>query len=177
MFEILQVAVLWVFRQVWLSMPLLVTIAAMLITMAPANFLWGVVPAPDLVLISVFFWAISGPAFLPAWAVFTLGLIQDFATGGPIGFWALTYLAAYGFTLSQRVFLSGRSGPGVWIGFAIVASVTAVVAWTLGSIAYARWLVPIPVFAQAAVSVLAYPLVARAFSLIRRTLTTAREAL
>ncbi|MCE9523333.1 MAG: rod shape-determining protein MreD [Alphaproteobacteria bacterium] len=177
MLETLQISLLWLARRVWLSLPLLVTIAVMLITMAPANLFRGLAPAPDLVLVSVFFWAIYAPGFLPAWAVFLVGLTQDFATGGPIGFWALTYLIAYGFTLSQRVFLSGRSGPGVWIGFAIVAAATSVVVWVLGSITYARWLPAGHVLYQAVVSVIFYPLVAQLLLRLRRTLTTAREAI
>lgn len=177
MSDFVQVAVLWIIRQAWLSMPLVAAVAGMLIGMAPANLGRGVVPAPDLVLICVFFWAIYGPSFLPPWAVFLVGLIQDFATGGPIGFWALIYLAAYGFTLSQRVFFSGRSGPGVWIGFAMVAGVTAVVAWVLGSTGYARWMMPWPIITQAAITILVYPFVARVLTYLRGTLTTAREAL
>ena len=176
MFEYLQVAIWWLVRQVWLSLPLIAAIGAMLIAMAPANLFHEMVPAPDLVLASVFYWAIFGPGLLPAWAVFVLGLTQDFATGGAIGFWALIYLVAYGFTLSQRVFFTGRSGPGVWFGFALVAAVTSVVAWVLGSITYAHWLPPGPVFLQAAMSVLVYPLVARVFVLIRRALTSAGDA-
>jgi rod shape-determining protein MreD len=171
----LQVAILWMIRQAWLSMPLIAAVAAMLIGMAPANLARGLVPSPDLVLISVFFWAIYGPSFLPPWAVFLLGLIQDFAMGGPIGFWAVVYLAAYGFTLSQRVFFTGRSGPGVWIGFAMVAGVTAVVAWVAGSTANAQWMMPLPIVSQAAMTVLFYPLIARLLTLLRGTLTTARE--
>lgn len=177
MFEYFQLAILWLARQIWYSMPLIATVAAILITMAPANLFYGLVPAPDIALASIFFWAIYGPAFLPAWAVFALGLTQDFASGTPLGFWALIYLTAYGFTISQRVFFIGRSGPGVWFGFAIVAALTAAVAWVLGSICYARWIPLGPIFVQAAMSVLVYPLVARVFSLIRRTLTTAREAI
>jgi rod shape-determining protein MreD len=173
----IQVAALWTIRQAWLSMPLVAAVAGMLIGMAPANLGRGVVPAPDFVLICVFFWAIYGPSLLPPWAVFLVGLIQDFATGGPIGFWALIYLAAYGFTLSQRVFFSGRSGPGVWIGFAMVAGVTAVVAWVLGSMSYARWMMPWPIIMQAAITILVYPIVARVLTYLRGTLTTAREAL
>lgn len=172
----LQVAILWMIRQAWLSMPLIAAVAGMLISMAPANLARGLVPAPDLVLICVFFWAIYGPQFLPPWAVFILGLVQDLATGGPIGFWAAVYLAAYGFTLSQRVFFTGRSGPGVWIGFAMVAGVTAVVAWLLGSTSFARWMSPWPIVLQTAITILFYPLIARLLSFLRGTLTTAREA-
>jgi rod shape-determining protein MreD len=106
-----------------------------------------------------------------------LGIAQDFTVGTPPGFWALTYLVAYGFAISQRVFFTGRSGPGVWFGFAMTAAIAAGVAWLAGSMSYARWIPPGPIVIQAAMSVAFYPLVARVFSLLRRTLTTAREAI
>ena len=56
-------------------------------------------------------------------------------------------------------------------------AVTAVFAWVLGSITFAHWVPPGPIVVQVAVTVLFYPLVARVFSLLRRTLTTAREAI
>lgn len=177
MLEYLQIGVYWAARQVWYSLPLLITLIALLLAMAPLNLFQGYAPAPDIVLASVFFWAIFGPQFLPVWAVFTLGLTQDFATGGPIGFWALIYLIAYGFSLSQRVFFFGRTVRGVWVGFVIVALVTAVVTWIVGSTYFMRWLPISPILLQAAVSILAFPLVAKAFLFLRGYLTTAREAL
>ncbi|MBP6013136.1 MAG: hypothetical protein KBA31_12990 [Alphaproteobacteria bacterium] len=177
MIEYLQVAVLWLSRRLWLSLPFLMTAAAMVVTLAPMNLLGGKVPAPDIALAAVFFWAIYGPGFLPPWAVFLLGLGQDFTSGTPIGFWALIYLLAYGFTLSQRVFFIGRTLRGVWLGFAVVAFLTAAVTWFAGSIAYARWLPAGDIYLQALISVAVFPLVSKVFTLMRRMLTTAREAI
>ena len=98
-------------------------------------------------------------------------------TGAPIGFWALIYLLAYGFSLSQRVFFFGRTVRGMWLGFAIVAMVMAVVTWIAASTYFMRWLPIGPMLLQAAVSILVFPLVARAFVFVRGFLTTAREAL
>lgn len=175
MLEVFQVALLTVLRWLWLSLPVIVTIVITLALMAPMDLL--PIPAPDIVLIAVFFWAISGPSFLPPWAVLLLGLLQDFVTGTPPGFWALIYLFAYGFTLSQRVFFKGRSGIGAWIGFALVAGLAAIATWVLGSIVYMRWLPPSQIYLQAAVTFIAYWPVSKVFHLMRRTLTTAREAL
>ncbi|MBL9095800.1 MAG: rod shape-determining protein MreD [Alphaproteobacteria bacterium] len=175
MLDYAQVALLWLLRRVWLSLPLILTIAFMLAMTAPMDLL--PVPAPDIALIAVFFWALSGPNFLPPVAVLVLGLAQDFVTGTPIGFWALIYLLAYGFTLSQRVFFKGRTGFGAWVGFAIVAALTAIASWLLGSIVYTRWLPPAQIYLQAAVSILAYWPVSKVFSLMRRSLTTARDGL
>src|SRR5262245_27594049 len=177
MLEVFQVVLLWVFRQIWQSLPLLTIIAGTLAMMAPMNLMPSWLPTPDLILIGVFFWAISGPAFLPAWAVLLLGLMQDLLTGTPPGFWALIYLLSYGFTLSQRVFFMGRTGLGAWIGFALVAGLAAVATWILGSIVYTQWLPPSQIWMQAIVSVICYGPVAKVFGLMRRTLTTAREGL
>jgi rod shape-determining protein MreD len=114
---------------------------------------------------------------LPAWAVFSLGLAQDFVTGAPLGFWALVYLIAYGFTLSQRVFFIGRSGMGVWFGFMLVAFLTAGVAWMLSSIVFGRFVPVGPILFQTIVTIVVYPVASRVFTLMRGMLTTAREAL
>jgi rod shape-determining protein MreD len=177
MSEYLQIAVVWMARQVWYSLPLAITIVALLLALAPLNLFRGQMPAPDFVLASVFFWAIYGPAFLPAWAVFALGLSQDFATGAPVGFWALIYLAAYGFALSQRVFFFGRTVRGVWAGFVIVALLTAIATWLLGSTYFMRWLPFGPILLQAVVSIVVFPLIAKMFFFVRGFLTTARETL
>jgi rod shape-determining protein MreD len=177
MAEYLQIGIMWVARQLWYSVPLIITALALVLALAPLDLSRGYLPAPDIVLASVFFWAIFGPAFLPAWAVFALGIAQDLATGAPIGFWALIYLLAYGFSLSQRVFFFGRTLPGAWIGFAMVALLTAVVTWFAGSTYFMRWLQPEPIFLQALVSIAVFPLVAKVFFFVRGYLTTAREAL
>jgi rod shape-determining protein MreD len=177
MVEYLQIGVMWFSRQLWYCVPLILTAIALVLAMAPMNLFQGQVPGPDLVLASVFFWAIYGPAFLPAWAVFTLGIAQDLATGAPIGFWALIYLFAYGFALSQRVFFFGRTVRGIWVGFIIVALLTAIVTWFAGSTYFMRWLQPGTIFLQALVSIAFFPLVAKAFLFVRGFLTTARETL
>ena len=177
MLEYAQIAVVWAARQIWYSLPLGVALAAILLAMAPLNLFQGYAPAPDVVLAAVFFWAIFGPQFLPAWAVFALGLTQDFATGAPIGFWALVYLLAYGLSLSQRVFFFGRTVRGVWLGFVIVALITALITWIAASTYFARWLPIGPILMQAAVSIAVFPIVAKAFFFVRGFLTTAREAL
>lgn len=177
MFEYFQLAIIWLSRKVWLSLPLIVTLAAMIVFMAPANLFRGTVPAPDIALVAIFYWAIFGPAFLPPWAVLVLGLAQDFTTGAPLGFWAVIYLLAYGFSMSQRVFFMGRSGPGVLFGFTVVALLTAIATWVLGSITYARWLPPAQIFLQAPMSALLYFCVSPVYAFIRRMLTTAREAI
>lgn len=177
MLGFLQIAIVWIARRVWFSLPLIFTAAVTVLALVPFSPFSGAIPSADIVLAAVFYWAIFGPAFLPAWAVFALGLTQDFVTGAPLGFWALVYLIAYGFTLSQRVFFIGRSGMGVWFGFAIVAFLTAGTAWLLSSMIFGRFVPMTPILGQTLMTILVYPVAARVFSMMRGALTTAREAL
>jgi rod shape-determining protein MreD len=177
MFNFLQGAIIWLSRRVWLSLPLIVAVAGMMVTMTPMNLFGGWLPAPDIALIAVFFWAIFGPAFLPPWAVLLLGLSHDFTSGAPIGFWAVLYLLAYGFTLSQRVFFIGRTGLGAWVGFTIVAALTGASSWLLGSVVFMHWLPPTQIYLQAMMSIVFYWPMSKVFFFMRRALTTAREAL
>ena len=126
MSDILQSVIILLGRALFVSMPFLITTLAMLVSLVPVNFFGGWVPAPELGVIAAFFWAVYAPALFPPAAIFSLGIIQDFCSGGPFGFWAIIYLAVYGFTLSQRVFFIGRSVIGVWLGFAAVASLAGI---------------------------------------------------
>ena len=177
MIEYVQVGYVWIVQWTWRALPLLVTLTLMLVGNLPLHAFQGGIPTPDFALMSVFFWAMHGPAFMPAWAVFVIGGSQDFAAGTPIGFWILIYLFAYGFTLTQRVFFKGRTGIGVWLGFVLVASITALLTWLLGMLIFERWLNPIDLIAQGLVSLMFYPLFARLFLGVRRLLTTAPEGL
>src|SRR5262249_37653865 len=150
-------------RLLWFSLPFLATAAVMLLMLVPLNLFGGWVPAPELGLIAAFFWAIYAPNLFPPAAVFSLGLVQDFASGGPLGFWAIIYLATYGFTLSQRVFFIGRSVMGVWLGFAVVSALAGIATWLLVSTIYNRWIQPGEIFMQAAVTALVFPLVGPVF--------------
>jgi hypothetical protein len=175
MTDYMQVALLWLLQQIWQALPLVVTLTLILLSSAPMHLMQGSVPSPDAGIIAVFFWAIHAPGFFPPWAVLVTGLFQDLMTGAPTGFCTVIYLAAYGFTLSQRIFFKGRTGVGVWFGFAMVAMFAATISWLLGIFVFARWLVPYDIFMQALMSILFYPVLSRLFMLLRGALTTAPE--
>jgi rod shape-determining protein MreD len=177
MSDILQSIIIIIGRALFLSMPFFVTAIAMLIALVPLNLFGGWVPAPELGVMAAFFWAVYAPALFPPAAIFSLGLVQDFGSGGPIGFWAIIYLAVYGFTLSQRAFFIGRSVTGVWLGFTAVSALAGIAIWLLASTVYNRWVPPAEIFLQAAVTAVVFLLVGPLFMMLRRAMTTAPERL
>ncbi len=177
MIEMLQFGYLWLSQLAWRALPLVLTIILMMAVNVPLHLLQGDVPAPNVALTSIFFWTMHGASFMPPWFVFIIGAVQDFMSGMPLGFSIVVFLLSYGFTLTQRVFFKGRTGIGDWLGFALVASVSAGVSWVLGMIMFEQWLDPVDLLLQIGMTLLFYPLFARAFMMIRRVLSTAPETL
>ena len=74
--------------------PALVTALLAMVSVLP----WGL-PAsvrfvlPMLPLVAIFHWSLFPRRPLPSLLLFACGLLIDFATRGPLGFWALTYIA------------------------------------------------------------------------------------
>ncbi len=177
MIDIIHAAYVQVAQVCWRALPLLFTVFLMLAFCIPVHLLQGTVPTPNIALAAVFFWAMNGPTFMPPWAVFLTGLVQDLLSGTPLGFWVVLYLIAHGFTLTQRVFFRGRTGIGAWLGFALVTALVACTSWLMGMMMLERWLDPMPLLLEAVVTLGFYPLFARVFMLLRRMLTTAPESL
>lgn len=126
--------------------------------------------SPLLALGVIFFWAVSRPMLLPPVAVFGLGIVQDSLSGGPFGLWALVFLLAHFFIVSQRRVLIGISFGLGWASFAPVVFGAACLAWAGASIYYGTLVSVAPVLVQAALTLLVYPLVAWLSTLVWRRL-------
>jgi rod shape-determining protein MreD len=158
-------------RSVWLRLdlwarnitPVGLTFVLILITMLPTHLPGFARVTPVLALISVYHWAVYRPRLLPAWALFLLGLLQDFLSGAPIGINVLIFLSVQWLVLSQRQFLVGKTFLIYWFGFALVSMVAACETWVLASIHYVSLLSPLGIFAQYLVTAGIFPLIALMF--------------
>jgi len=89
---------------------------------------------PLLPLMAIYHWAVNRPQLMPAYVVFSIGLLQDILTGVPLGADALVFLGVYGVVIGQRRFLVGKSFAVVWLGFSLVAAGACGANWLLVSI-------------------------------------------
>ncbi len=121
---------------------------------------------PQFILCIVFFWALRAPHLLPPWAVFMLGLGIDLFSAGPLGFWGIVYLSAYALVLLLRRRILRRGFFIGWAAFAAVAAFAAALAWGLASAYFGAVLPHLPLATSAAVTVLAFPVVAPLFGLL-----------
>ncbi|MEM9170011.1 MAG: rod shape-determining protein MreD [Pseudomonadota bacterium] len=128
----------------------------------------GLAPTPLLPLIVVYFWAIYGPHYLPAPAVFLIGVAQDFLIGGPLGLWPLTYLIVQYLVINQRSYFLGREQQVVWMGFSVIAVGVGLLLWAVHSAVAGAAAPRGPLAVQILATIATYPLFARAFAQVHR---------
>jgi rod shape-determining protein MreD len=109
--------------------PILTGFAAVLVSNLPLSLTNGLVPAPLLGLVPVYFWSLVRPDLMTPAGVFLIGLLEDIVAGGPPGIWTLSFVATYGLIDRQRDSFAGLAGLGAVLGFATAALVTCVVAY------------------------------------------------
>jgi rod shape-determining protein MreD len=118
--------------------PLLLVLAIVLVCAVP----WGLRVAVEFVFplsaaMAIFLLALQPNVPLPAAVVFAAGLIVDLLTGGPLGYWALLFLAAHGIgralPMEEPLHLSL-----LWAGYMLVALTVAAIGWAVASAYYVR---------------------------------------
>lgn len=148
--------------------PVLLALFAVVLVNLPVTFTNGVMPAPLLALIPIYFWVLVRPDLMPPAAVLVTGIAEDLLSGGPPGIWATGFLAAYAITNRQREFFAGLSDLAAVIGFAAAVFAAAGAAYVLAAILFWRPAPLSPLLLEAVVTVAFYPLIAPVVAWIHR---------
>lgn len=123
---------------------------------------WGI-PAefrltlPLLPFLAIYYWTLRRIELVPEVLVFAAGLTFDFLSDGPLGFWALIYLAGYALTLRAATSLLAGSAPGRLLLLAGSLLTLSVVEVSVSSIYFnttADWWPPL---SAAIIALLLYP--------------------
>jgi rod shape-determining protein MreD len=136
--------------------PFLCGIFAVLISNLPLSLTNGLVPAPLLGLVPIYFWCLVRPDLMTPAAVFGIGLFEDIMAGGPPGIWTLAFVVTYAVIERQREAFAGLSGLGAVLGFATAALITAACAYATVALYYLHMPPPGPMVAELVVTVLFY---------------------
>lgn len=116
------------------SIPILLCVIAVLMSAMPIRVPGYSDIAPSFVLIVVFFWTLNRPELLPPGALFGIGLLDDFLTGGPVGLSGLVLMVVcIGMGTQSRV-LRGQPFEILWLAFAVVALGARLVATLLAAL-------------------------------------------
>ena len=156
-----------------LTVPIVVSMFCVVLTMLPYGLWAGVVMAPSFALMAIYYWTLYRPDILPPFAVFFIGLYQDLLSGGPLGMWPVIYLSVYGLIVSQRLFFIGKAFLAIWFGFGAIVLLSCILTWAIGSLYFAAVLSPGVILLQGVLTFALYPLFGRLFAGIQRLLLSA----
>lgn len=151
--------------------PFMVALALVVVANLPISFSGGLLPAPVLALIAVYFWALARPSLMPPYAVLAIGLAEDLLSGGPPGLWATGFLAGYVLIDRQRKDLGELNGAGNLVAFTAVMLLSAITAYVLACAIFVRLLPVAPLLLEGIVTVALYPLLERPLDRADRSIT------
>lgn len=150
--------------------PVSLAILGVLIANLPVSFLGGIVPAPLLGLMPIYFWCLVRPDLMPPFWAFAVGILEDMLSGGPAGVWTLAFVVTYALVDRQRDAFAGLSGLGAILGFATAAAVACASAYWVEALYYWRLPPLAPVMGELAMSVVFYVPAAMFLGLVHRRL-------
>ncbi len=136
--------------------PFLCGVVAVLISNLPLSLTNGLIPAPLLGLVPIYFWCLVRPDLMTPAAVFGIGVLEDIMAGGPPGVWTLSFVITYAVIDRQRDAFAGLPGLAAVLGFATAALITCTCAYLIIALYY--WQIPLlsPIVGELAMTVLFY---------------------
>jgi rod shape-determining protein MreD len=150
------------FRYLIAAIPALCGLLGAFIANIPISVLGGLVPAPLLALVPVYFWCLVRPDLMTPAVALMIGMAEDVLSGGPPGIWTLAFVLTYALLARQRDSFAGLSGLAAVMGFATAAAFACAVAYL--SVAGLAFLTPgaslppvPPILGELAMTVLFYP--------------------
>src|ERR1700742_1641824 len=109
--------------------PMLCALVGVIMSNLPITLFGGLVPAPLLGFIPIYFWCLVRPDLKTPAATFAVGLLQDVMSGGPPGIWTLAFVVSYAVIQRQRDAFAGLAGLAAVLGFATATLITCAVAY------------------------------------------------
>jgi rod shape-determining protein MreD len=139
-------------------LPLLTTLVAAVVSLAPVPLPGDAELTPDFALMALYHWTIYRPDLLPPVALFAVGVGFDLLSGGVPGVTPLLLLLSRAAVLSCRRRFVNRGFAFVWAGFAILTGVAMFGLWGLDSLLAWRLASPNASVFRATVTVALFPI-------------------
>jgi rod shape-determining protein MreD len=157
-------------------LPALTMAGAIFLDLLPLPTAAPLAATPSLLLPVFFFWTVHRPGLLPPGILLGLGSLFDAAGGLPVGVTPMALLLGRALLLPGQRWLQGQTWPVVWACLLPATVIVAGLRWILVSLMLGRVFPLLPVLSEAALSFLAYPLLAGGLSLLQRRATAPTRA-
>lgn len=119
--------------------PFLCALVGVVVANLPVTFLGGIVPAPLFALMPIYFWCLMRPDLMPPFAVFAIGVLEDFFSGSPPGVWTLSFVVTYALVDRERDAFAGLAGVAAIVAFGAAAMVTCGVAYLVAAFIFGHF--------------------------------------
>ncbi|MBL8702332.1 MAG: rod shape-determining protein MreD [Alphaproteobacteria bacterium] len=139
------------------AVPGLLTLAFVILSVAPLRVPDYALIAPGLVLIALFYWTVHRPDLLHPWHACVLGLFDDILSGTPIGINGLVLTLVHWAVTSQHTFFRGKSFAVIWLAFALLAPAAIALIALLSFVAARAMIDPVVLLVQALLTIALYP--------------------
>lgn len=113
----------------WIVYPALITVAAAIVLQTPVELFGLHLPEPVIPMVLAFAWPLIRPSVLAPVVLVGLGLLLDILTHGPLGLWALSFLAIYSVVLASRSFLVGQDTAVLFVWYAACCALAFLVVY------------------------------------------------
>lgn len=114
---------------------------------------------PHISLIVVYYFILNRPGFMPPIALFFIGFLDDFASGGSLGVTSFVLLIISVILSNQEKITQGQAFMVSWVGFLVISLIAFPLSWLLYSFTHGSLLPMGPMASQAIVTLLSYPLI------------------
>lgn len=139
------------------AVPSLLTLAIVILSVAPLRVPDYALVAPGLVLIALFYWAVHRPDLLHPWHACVIGLFDDVLSGTPLGINGLVLTLVHWAVTSQHTFFRGKSFAVIWLAFALLAPVAVLLTALLSLVAARAMIDPMVLLVQSLLTIALYP--------------------
>lgn len=149
--------------------PAVLSLMVVMVGALPLQLPYFGLVAPNLAIMSAFYWSVYRPDLFTAWVAFLIGLWQDVLIGTPPGLNACVLVVAHMVLSSQRRFFQGASFLVVWWAFAIVAAGAGTMQWLLFMALHVTVIDPEPAFFQFGLTLALFPFVTWLFARVHHS--------
>ena len=114
--------------------------------------------APALTIAVMLFWTMRRPDLLGPASILALTLVLDMLSGLPPGLSALAILPVRRLLLGRRPARRPRPFVAAWLHVTLALAAVELLRWTLACAYWQRWIAPVPVVHEAALTAALWPL-------------------
>lgn len=155
------------------SVPFIVTFLLLLLGIAlPFNIPAIAAMPPLLAHCAVYYWSVHRADLMPLPLLFILGLLADAVMRLPLGVTGLSFMLIAFLVQLQRPIFTDQSYRTLWLGFAVILSLTLAAQWLLMSLLTHRFLPWLPLLLQGALTLALFPFLVWVQVLLHRRIVT-----